>query len=117
MVRPSLDALRDAFSDLEYLNESDKALFSSLCDIGIADSTVAKRLLHYFIYRHLADSIDELDLNARIGFALLSVMAVLALSGSASLTYVDALVKYSEEIEYSTDNTEAIIFEISAILT
>ncbi len=74
-----------------------------------------ERLLTYFIYRHVsvADSLE--DLRARLAFAILSVSVIRSLFENSSNKGLEVLAdwarRYSAEIEYSEENTQALIFE------
>ncbi len=79
------------------------------------------RLLTYFVYRHVSMSRDEDDLRARLGFCLFSVemlRALLACEPEPTLEDLAELARrYSAEIEYSEDNTAALIDEFARALT
>ena len=75
-----------------------------------------EQLAVYFLYRHLGGSEDEADLKSRIGFALFScrfLAALLQLPGQADSACLPRLIElarlYSCEIEYSEENTQAIL--------
>lgn len=71
------------------------------------------RLLRYFVYRHLTQAESEVDLAARLGFCLLSVRVVDALSrGKDRKGFIETARRYSAEIEYSEDNMQAILTEL-----
>ncbi len=73
-----------------------------------------KRLLTYFVYRHvgIADSMEEL--RARLAFAVLSTDMIRSLFEADPVQELDTLIdwarRYSAEIEYSEDNTAELIF-------
>ncbi len=75
-----------------------------------------ERFLAYMIYRHVTCAESELDMRARLGFALISVAVfenMAASTGAKSpLEYAELARIYSEEIEYSESNTDTLIFEI-----
>ncbi len=76
-----------------------------------------EKLLIYFIYRHTASAEDETDFDARVCFANLALTVIRALcaakkaaSGECSFADLcDFARRYSAEIEYSEENTEALI--------
>lgn len=78
-----------------------------------------KQLLIYFIYRHLSDGLYEGNIRERLAFSVLSVYMIKWLSGSVLGGYEnitqDVIIEvsrmYSSEIEYSSDNMEAL-FEV-----
>lgn len=75
-----------------------------------------EQLALYFLYRHLPAAQDETELKARLAFAVLScrILYVLcqtqAQDGGCSLEDLQELARlYSSEIEYSEENTDAIL--------
>ena len=68
-----------------------------------------EQLLWYFIYRHTASAEDLLDLRARGAFAALSVFLIACLHASEKTELAEICRLYSAEIEYSEENTEALI--------
>ncbi len=77
-----------------------------------------KRLLTYFVYRHVstAESID--GLRARLAFAILSAEMIRLLFEAGTEQSFAGLLEtarlYSSEIEYSEDNTAELIFEFES---
>ncbi len=76
-----------------------------------------ERLLCYFIFRHLSGALEDFRYEARISFALLSLLMIYS---AASVIYhrkkslshavlIDLVRIYSSEIEYSEENMEAIL--------
>ena len=80
---------------------------------------IFERLLIYFIYRHLFESIYDGYFNERIVFSVLSTYIIWNLCinmKNDELTFYDIsdiARMYSSEIEYSTDNTDALLQIIS----
>ncbi len=76
-----------------------------------------KRLLTYFVYRHVSVAESEDDLRARLGFAILSTEMIRYLLEANGEVRLEALMDiarwYSAEIEYSEDNTDELIFEFA----
>jgi lysine-N-methylase len=113
------------FSELECLSGDWRELLGAAIadgrsEIAMAraeDEAIASRLAVYFVYRHLAAAADEKDFVSRLGFALLSVELVLDLCYSTGKPIADVARRYSAEIEYSEENTEAVIFEFDYHLT
>lgn len=75
-----------------------------------------EQLCIYFLYRHVPAAQDVPDLKARIGFAALSCRILAALccicrqnGGDPLLQLPDLARLYSSEIEYSEENTNAIL--------
>ncbi len=79
-----------------------------------------KRLLAYFVYRHVSLAESEINLRARLAFALLSVQLIASLHAAeprpTPAGLADLSRRYSAEIEYSEENTDAIIFELESTL-
>lgn len=79
--------------------------------------TAFEQMMVYFIYRHLADSLDDGRFVARVQFAVLSYNMIrwtAALHynkyGSLDIEILAEIARiYSAEIEYSADNTEALL--------
>lgn len=75
-----------------------------------------EQLSVYFLYRHIPSAQDVPDLKARIGFAVLGCRILAALccichqNGKDALSLLPELARlYSSEIEYSEENTNAIL--------
>lgn len=77
--------------------------------------TEGGRLLSYFIYRHGTGARSKRDFRARIAFCALAAHHVLSITAARGGT-LDALLDtarlYSSEIEYSEENTAALIKKI-----
>ena len=79
-----------------------------------------EQLLVYFIWRHAATAADTEDVSYRCAFAVLSYRLIYALSvgmfaKNGSFTFEDMAELcrlYSAEIEYSEENTEAVLDEL-----
>ena len=75
-----------------------------------------ENLAVYFVFRHLADALDDERLEARLAFCTLSVRILYAiyrniLTEKGQVTTedsIDAARLYSSEIEYSEDNMETL---------
>ncbi len=74
-----------------------------------------KRLLTYFVYRHVSIAENEKNLRARLAFSILSVEMIRYLFEREAEQTIGQLIdlarRYSAEIEYSEDNTFELIFE------
>ena len=76
-----------------------------------------EQLIVYFTYRHLADSLDDGRFVARLQFALQSAVIIKWIAdlhrnkyGSIDMDILAEIVRiYSAEIEYSTDNIDALL--------
>ncbi len=72
-----------------------------------------ENLAVYFVFRHLAGSLDDDRLAARAAFCILSVLIIKKLwqkQGTADMeTLTETVRLYSSEIEYSEDNLETLL--------
>ncbi len=79
--------------------------------------TAWEQLAHYFIYRHLSDALYDDSLYERIAFCIISVKIIrLMLSGCESIsldTLIDTARLFSSEIEYSDENIDTVLDELS----
>ncbi len=85
-----------------------------------------KRLLTYFVYRHVSVAKSEQAIRARLAFSILSLRVVFSLleigpsdgaaTGGVPEMLVDIARQYSSEIEYSEDNTDELIFAFESCL-
>ncbi len=104
-----LDSTWDKYLDLLYH-------FDDTADTITLEKPLEKLLL-YFVYRHTASAEDEEEFSARVAFAYLSYLVVRAIcigkikkDGKCSLADLCEFARaYSAEIEYSEENTEALI--------
>ena len=101
---------------LEYLDPAHKALFlqySSALSPNAENDEYRKRFLAYFIYRHCTEAVDGEDFSTRLAFCLFCerLLASLICSQRAeSLQEIATLASIiSEEIEYSDENTWALM--------
>lgn len=78
------------------------------------------RLFIYFVYRHVTAATSYSSLRARLGFSILSIEIISYLFEREEACDVNALTElarlFSSEIEYSEENTDALIFEIESAL-
>ena len=118
----SIDVGEDAqwleiLDSLEYLNADHKELFlhysSTLRKTDAETDEYLKRFLSYLIYRHCTEAIDIEDFCARLSFCLFCerlFASLVSWSEADSLSKVATLASIlSEEIEYSDDNTGALM--------
>lgn len=113
---------------LQELEQLDPAWGHLLHDLSQADETVwqefpslldrpLRNLLAYFLYRHLAGAQDGQDAHLRVGFACLAPKVISALcvrkqrcTGDCDFNDLLEFARmYSSEIEYSEDNTQALL--------
>lgn len=105
---------RSVLSSLEYLDGEDKELFQYFSSdiISTEYDIVLERALAYFVYRHASGAESTEDFRIRLGFALFCER-LLASSFNSTKINIEKLIRIiSEEIEYSQDNTDALIAEI-----
>lgn len=91
---------------------------SALAD-SPAIAIALEQLAVYFLYRHLTDSLDDGRRGARVAFAILSchvIASLAALGGGTLASLIDIARSYSAEIEYSTENADALLDEIENIV-
>ena len=116
----SIDAGEDEqwleiLGSLEYLNANHKELLlqysSALRPIG--QDEYLKRFLAYLVYRHCTEAINEADFATRLSFCLFCerlLASVICSQGAETLQEIAALASIlSEEIEYSEENTWALM--------
>ncbi len=107
----------EILDSLEYLDANHKALFmqysSALRPKGEGTDAYLKRFLAYLIYRHCTEAIDTEDFCTRLSFCLSCerlLASLICAHGANTLQEVAALAStVSEEIEYSDDNTWALM--------
>ena len=102
--------LRTLLLSLEYLNEKHKELFQLYSSDTRTPKELEKQLeraLAYFIFRHCTDAIDPQELRAALGFALVCERLICTVACElGDIELASRIV--SEEIEYSTENTDEI---------
>ena len=105
----------DALQSLEYLDTNHKELFMNYSSARRADwcDDVLERFLAYFIYRHCAEAFDEEDFCDRLSFCLFCERLFASLICSERIDSPEEILRLasaiSEEIEYSEDNTVALM--------
>ena len=105
---------QEIIGGLEYLDQIHKELFlsySSYATITKEAEPYLERALAYFIYRHCSEAYDYEDFCARLGFCLFCERLLCSIINSSNEEIVTLARIVSEEIEYSTDNTEQITEE------
>ena len=97
------------FGDLEYLYPEHREVIKVGGEMT-ADDRYLERFFAYLVFRHLSIATSVDNLRARLGFCIL-LTRILG-SGASSFAEASELARIiSEEIEYSVDNTDALIFE------
>ena len=107
----------EIIDNLEYLNPEHKNLFLSYSTAVRPSAEMdeyLERFLAYLIFRHASEAYDEDDFCARLAFCLFGEQLLASLicsQGAKTLGDVSILARIiSEEIEYSSDNTDALIY-------
>ena len=102
---------------LEYLDEKHRELFgnySSKNRLDIGCDKYLERFLAYLIYRHTTEAFDYDDFVLRLSFCLFCerlLASLMCFKKAEELNDVATLARIiSEEIEYSEDNTEALMY-------
>ena len=109
---------QDIFASLEYLCESDRELFSVYSTDEATPAGYEKaleRFLAYLIYRHASSKGTEGGLRASLGFAFVLERLFASLIKNEGKPDAERVIEIariiSEEIEYSEENTDSIMFE------
>ena len=81
------------------------------------DESMLKSLVFYFTHRYVRECVEDMTLGYKILLALFSSLATVALSrvSNADEPDVRAAVKFSKNIEYSTENIDTITDRLSDI--
>lgn len=105
---------RSVLSSLEYLDGEDKELFQCFSSdiISTEYDIVLERALAYFVYRHASSAENTEEFRIRIGFALVLERLLASCIKATNIPAAELLRTISEEIEYSFENTDALIAEI-----
>lgn len=110
----SADEWNRVLSELEYLDENHREM---LCIGKTCRSEkghrILERFLAYLLFRHLSVAESEHNLRARLGFCLLltGILENYMANEEDFSAVTDFARIISEEIEYSEDNTQSLIFE------
>ena len=79
-----------------------------------------ERALSYFLYRHGSAAQDEQEFRVALGFSLFCERLLASMARAESVQDMTDFVHLarilSEEIEYSEENTDAILFEFSFMM-
>ena len=112
---------REVIESLEYLDEGSRELFSHYSsDACKLDDVRLERAFAYFVYRHTSGAKSLLEFRTGLGLALFlsRLLASLVISKGAVSDgeWIELARLISEEIEYSTDNSDAIISEFELLI-
>lgn len=110
----------NTFYELEYLDEAHRELISVGKECGTEELyPYFERFFAYLVFRHMSVAESYEGLRARLGFCLLLLSVIeniASLSDSTFESICDAVRIISEEIEYSEDNTDNLIFEFECLI-
>ncbi|MBO5339091.1 MAG: flagellin lysine-N-methylase [Clostridia bacterium] len=107
----------EILDSLEYLDQKHKDLFKNYSSknrpSGKTQNEYLERFLAYLVYRHTTEAFDYEDFLLRLSFCLFCerlLASLICSKGAKELSEVATLSRIiSEEIEYSEDNTEALM--------
>ena len=109
-------SLSEKLSELEYLRQEDKSIFcAALSEYNEEDATYCERFLAYLLYRHLGEASSFDNMRARVCLCILLGMLFASLL-TTKIDKVEAARLISEEIEYSEDNIDSLIFDFECDL-
>ena len=106
-------------SELEYLEQSHRDIFNiGGSPIDCEAEKLCERFLAYLIFRHVSVAENYVNLRSRLGFCLLmcSVLDNFLAEERSFAETVEFVRILSEEIEYSEENTQSLIFEYECYL-
>ena len=105
---------RELLASLEYLDNDHKKIFSlytSSIENEAKYEMILERVLAYRIYRHCSSAESDGELKQSLGFCLFCERLLSSAARTSDLDLFELARIFSEEIEYSSDNTEAIKLE------
>ncbi len=108
----------ELLNSLEYLNDDHKKLFScySSSTLAIASNqSYLERALAYFVYRHVTKAQSYFEIRQYLGLCLFLEKLLRSIINNKNIDTLYQLIPVaiiiSEEIEYSEDNVDQILFE------
>lgn len=120
-IRSEFDVSPDMISDeewkriitysLEYLNEEHKKIFLNYSSDPKPSEELEKKLqraLAYFVYRHCTTAYDRDEFRASLGMSLFLERLIASAVILTGMKAEEVAGIVSEEIEYSTENTDAL---------
>ena len=112
----SEESVRRRLSDLEYMREEDRETLALGSYIGtFGDSLYSERFFAYLVYRHLSGACSFENLRARLCLCIMLSMVFESIL-TIKLDKIVAARLISEEIEYSEDNIDSLIFDFECEL-
>jgi hypothetical protein len=114
-----LESFDEVFDELELLEEENAELLCVEREEHRSEVQIfAERFLAYLVYRHVSVAENYDNLRARVGFCLLLLKifenATAQILSPTLDSVADVARRISSEIEYSEDNTSALIFEFES---
>lgn len=108
----------EIINGLDFLYDSNRKVFLNLREGRAPESEYSLRFLAYLVTRHVTVSESYDGLRARLGFCLLFARLMeCAASKALNVSDIFEFARiFSEEIEYSEDNSAALIFEFECAL-
>jgi lysine-N-methylase len=109
---PHAARVRESLLALEYLDEAHRALLSSTyteSPLRAGVEAECERFFAYLVYRHASPAQGAEGFAAAVGMAMLAERLFAALITQEGYTPVRAAVLLSEELEYSEENTAALL--------
>ncbi len=113
MPEKTPEAWRSFYGSLEILHPAWREMLARPIGEGAPSDAFGPQLFAYFLCRHLPGGLSDGRYRGRIAFALHAAEMILSLAGGAAGVEETARA-YSEEIEYSEENTEALLTLFSA---
>ena len=117
-----LDATFDLLMQSEALSDEWYDTVTKASEVDISKNTElldgARGLLYYFTHRYVREGVEDMSIGARILLAILSTLAIINISTviNSDEALVRAAVLFSKNIEYSTENVDMILEELSEFL-
>lgn len=107
------DTWNSVLAGLELLDEGHReSIFLKEVGENQENSLLYERFFAYLVFRHLSVATSEENLRARLGFCIL-LTKILMSGKNGDFSEICELARLiSEEIEYSEENTDSLIFEI-----
>ena len=117
-----VDHAREIFSECEALTEEwaerlEAVRAETVASLIAADASKLRALLYYFTHRYVRERADEMTLGESVLFALYSSLLIFAIADTYEVrSYERAAVLFSKNIEYSTDNVDMVLGELSDLM-
>ena len=108
---------QELLASLEYLETGHRALLERAlaAEHRTGDGElICRRFLRYLIYRHASTAETDYEFRLSVGLALVIERLFCGLIGQGTAP-VQAAVMLSEELEYSTENTDTIRLALSGL--